>query len=413
MAITLPQALEKFEGAGRKLMAGVAKSIVTIDQLAAAIPIRAVSGTGMNIQREGILPTGGAFIDDTGTTSEESTGRDDYVHVPFRRIVGNVDVDQLLNVMTDGAEEGIQADKKIKATWRQVQQTIVNGARVTGHTFSAAGAPFTALSAAVYGPWHDSLRRGPGAIKYTHSGTTWQFMAPGDNAYGDAVTASSNGTYTLKSFNQSKWIRFTITVATAVADGECLIRFTSSTNAFEGLSSIVDPAMSITSGGNGDAFDISMFDALMDLQKVYENRAFITSGKIVNKYYAALRALGGTQPPTVMLPGYGSPVPTYQGIPILVNDFLPDETVGSGTCHSIYLASLNDEQGLFLGAASYGGESAIVNVDPRKRPVLGFQFEHLGALEGKDHHRMRVKWIGALGLMSALALARRPGVIRT
>lgn len=412
MALTLPQALESMKN---PMMAGVAKAVITIDQMASVLPIEAVSGMGMNIEREGILPVGGAFIDDLGVTAEESVGRDDYAHVPFRRIVGNMDIDNLANDMSDGAHAAKQLLKKVKATWRQVQLTNITGNRVTSHTLSPATAnPFNALASAVYGPWLDSSRRGAGQLKYVNSTTSWYFRAPGDVAYGDPVVAAGNGTYTLKSFNQSKWIRFTITVATATADGETAITFASTTNAYEGMDRILNPSQLIdVVGGNGDAFDISMLDAMLDMEKVRSNRAFIMTGKLLNKYYAAQRALGGTQPPTIQLAGYGQAVPTYQGVPILVNDFIPDETVGSGTCSSMYLASLDASEGLFMGAASYGGEARVVDTDPRQRPVLGFRIENLGPLEGKDHNRTRVKFVGALGLRSELALVRKRGVIRT
>lgn len=398
------------------MMAGIARSVVTIDQLANVIPIDPVHGTGMDCEREGSLPTGGAYIPDSGVTTEESVGRDDYVHIPFRRIVGDMDVDNLVNVMSDGQAAGKHRAKKIKATWRKVQNTMISGANVTSHSFGAGSpASIGAIGGTInYGPWLSSARRGPGTIKYTHAGTLWQFRAPGDVDFGDAVAAASNGTYTLRSFNRSKWIQVTITAATAVANAETSIYFSSSTNEFDGMNEILDPSMLVdVVGVNGDSFDISMLDAMLDMEKVDRNRAFIMSGKLLNKYYAAQRALGGTQPPTIQLAGYGQPVPTYRGYPILVNDFIPDETIGSGTTQSMYLASLDADEGLFLGAASYGGQAAIVDVDPRKRPVLGFQLETVGPLEGKDHNRERVKWIGALGLRSDLALVRKRGVVRT
>lgn len=412
MALTLPQALESFR---MPIMAGIAKAVVTIDQMAAVLPIEAVPGQGMNIEREGILPTGGAFIDDTGVATEESTGVDDYTHVPFRRIVGHADVDNLANDMSDGAHGAKQLLKKIKATWRKVQLCNITGNHVTSHTLSPNTAnPFSALSAFNYGPWLNPVRRAAGRIKYTNAGTLWQFQAPGDHAFGVAVPTAGNGTYILRSVNQSKWIQVTITVASATADGETSIYFASSTNEYEGMNEILAPSQLIdVVGGNGDAFDISMLDAMIDQEKVRTNRAFIMSGKLLNKYYAANRALGGVQPESIQLPGYSaSKVPTYQGIPILVNDFIPDETIGSGTTQSLYLASLSADEGLFMGAASFGGEARIVDVDPRQRPVLGFRIENM-SLEGKDHTRSRVKFVGALGLRSELALVRKRGVIRT
>lgn len=411
MALTLPEALKRSQN---PLMAGIARSVVTTDQMSAVIPMEAVNADAIRFIREGALPTGGAFIDDTGTTSEESTGTDDRTVIHFRRIVGNMDVDRLANVMGGGQQRGNQLGKKVKATWRKVQQTFITGNRITSHTLAPATAnPFNALSAFDYGPWLDSSRQGPGSIKYVHSTTTWSFRAPGDPTFGDGVVAAGNGTYTLKSHNPSKWIKVTITVASASADGETGIYFATTTNEFEGVNELINPSQVIAaSGGNGDDYALSILDAMISKEKVDQNRAFIMNSKLIEKHYAVLRALGGTVPETMALPGYGRPVPTYRGIPLLQNDFIAsNETVGgTTTATSIYLASLSADEGLFMGCPSLGGPAAIPDADPRVGPVMGFWVTDLGALEGKDHDRTRVAWYGCIGLKSDLALVRASGV---
>lgn len=415
MAATLPQAIEKFSEAGNAMMVGVGKSIVTSDEMSLMLPIRGVAGPGLMYKREGILPTGGVFIDDTGVTSEESSGRPDYVQQPFRRIVGNVDTDSLLNAFTNGAEEDDQLVRKVKATWRKVQLTNITGNYATGHTFSPAAAPITAITAIDYGPGLDSNRKGPGSIRYTHAGTLWQFRAPGDVDYGDAVPAASNGTYTLRSHNPSKYIIATITVATATANGESQVRFTTTTNEYEGMQELCAPSQIIapTNSTNGDAFDLAHLDALMELVKVGDksNLAFVMTTKMYNKVKAAARALGGTTPEQIsrgqMI------VPAYDGIAILRNDFIPNEAYTGNTASSIYLACMDDSNGLFMGVANAAGDNFNVDTDVTTKPVMGFQIDRFGALEGKDASRQRVKFYGALGLKSELALARRRGIIVT
>lgn len=414
MPVLLPQAIEKFAATGNARMVGIGKSIVTFDQMSLRLPFMGVAGQGLSYEREGVLPTGGAFIDDSGTTSEESGGRPDYVHTPFRRIVGNVDVDNLLNAFTGGAEQASQSVRKTKATWRTVQQTNVNGNYVTSHTLSVPGAPMTALASFGYGPGLDSNRFGMGRIKYTHSTTSWQFQAPGDIAYGDAVVvASGTPTVVLKSFNTSKWIRVTITAATATANGETNITFVSTTNAYDGMYTLCPTSQVITpvDGTNGDAFDLKVMDDLQAYVKVGDasNRAYIMNMKMFNKLKAARRALGGTTPEHTVINGVS--VPVYDGIPIFVNDFLPNETYASNTCSSILLTCMSADEGLFMGVANANGDNFDVDTDVTKRPLLGFQLDNLGNLEAKDATRLRVKFYGALGLRSELAIARRQGII--
>lgn len=414
MPLTLPQALQRLT---HPVMAGIARTVVTTDELSMFLPMQLVQGDAIRFVREGSLPTGGAFIDDDGTTSEESTGKDDRTLVEFRRLVGNMDVDQLANVLSGGQQQGAQFAKKVKATWRKVQNTIVDGKRVTSHTLTQSSDPFGAIDAISYGPWLDSKRRGPGSIKYTHAGTLWQFRAPGDPEYGTAVAAAADGTFLLKSYNESKWIRVTIDVSDATQNGECLIYFSSSTNEFEGLEEICDPAMKIDpSGANGDDYSFSILDKMISNLKVRTNPVFVMNSSLLEKHYAAQRALGGTEPSQLEVPYMpGRRVPSYRGIPLLTNDFIDsDETVGGTTnCSSVYLASLDADEGLFLGAASFGGESLQPDADPRVVPVMGFYVTDVGALEGKDHRRTRIGWYGALCLKSPLALVRRAGVKTT
>lgn len=409
MGLTFPEALKLVSNA---YVQGIGKSIVTVDAFSAAVPLLTVTGDSFKGWREGTLPVGGAFVDDSGVTTEESTGTLDQVDIPMRRIVGNMDIDDQANDAGDNVT-GVHLAKKVKATWRQVQQTMITGNRVTSHTLSAAGAPMTALSAFNYGPWLDSDRRGPGSIKYTHVGQLWQFRAPGDVAYGAAVPATANGTYTLKSWNESKWIQVTITAATATANGETMISFATSTNQFEGLNEIVEPARSIDPvAANGDPFSFALMDQMLTNEKVRMNRAFLVNSSIEEKIYAAYRTMGGLEPRMVQVPGYGGgEVLSYRGVPVLVCDFIPsNETVGSTTnASSMYLASMDADEGLFLGVAS-GGTSTLVDADPFRRSVLGFKFTDVGALEGKDARRTRVTFRGAVGLRSNLALVRKRGV---
>jgi hypothetical protein len=414
MALTLVQAIQRLS---HPVMQGIIKTIVTTDQMAAMLPIVPVAGDAMRVVREGDLPVGGAFIPDTGVTTENSTGKHDRTMVEFRRLVGNMDVDYLANVMSGGTELPMQVEKKVKATWRKVQNTIINGNRTTSHTITpSAGSPGAAIGAsATYSPWLDSERRGPGGLKYTHVGTLWQFRAPGDPEYGDAVAAAGNGTYTLYSYNKSKWIRVTITAASATADGEVHIRFNTTTNEFEGVEQLCDPGMVIDPvGAAGDDYGFSILDRLISMVKIREGLAFCMPGTLLEKHYAACRALGGTTPEFTEIPGImgKSKVPAYRGIPLLVNDFIPsDEVVGAtSNASSLYLAALDANEGLFLGGMTYGGMQVSAEADPRNVPVLGFYLTDVGPLEGADHRRTRIGWCGAMGLKSPLALARKRGI---
>lgn len=418
MALLIPEALKQMDasGAGANLRSmGILLSVVTTDALFARIPFIETSDIGIMVPREGAEPTAGDFIgDDHSSTIAEATGTDDVVSVPLRRHVGDMDVDALVDDFSDGAQRSRHLLKKVKATARKVQDKLINGGHTTGYTLGAgAAASFNAIDAITeYSAWLDSLRRGPGSLKYTHASQTWQFRAPGDVDFGEGVVASDDGTYTLASHNPSYYIKVTLDVSDAVANAETSIYFTSTTKEFDGLKKIIVPSQVIDpTGANGDFFSLSMLDKMITNLKVKSNPAFIMSSTYIELYYAILRSLGGAAPPMMMIPGYGQEVPSYRGIPILADDFiLTNETVGSGTTGSLYLASLDADEGLALAAANKGPRFDP-QADPARGPVLGWRVEYLGAIEGADRRRTRLAWYGAAVLKSKLAAVRRRGVL--
>jgi len=99
----------------------------------------------------------------------------------------------------------------------------------------------------------------------------------------------------------------------------------------------------------------------------------------------------------IMLENFGLPVKSYDGMPVIINDFLPaNETRGtnSDTC-SIYALRLNEADG-FHGV--YGG------------PAAGFRMEKVGLLQGKDVTRYRMKWYVTTALKATHAVARLGGI---
>lgn len=418
MGLTLPEAMKRTRN---MLFAGMLKEIVTTDELANVLPMSPVESVHDTYRREGTLPST-EYIGDDGTATEESTGTDDNVTVPLRRIVGNLDVDAFADDLTGqagpGTQRGVHVAKKAKTTWRLVKDKFVNGAHVTGHTLVSTADPFAAITSIDFGPWLDSSRYGPGEIRHTAAGTLWEFRGPGDITFGPPVAAAADGSFTLFSFNKSRFITVTLDVSLATVDGRTTITFQSTSKESDGLKEIIGVNQTIDpTGANGDAFDLAMLDKLITNEKIRINRAFFMPGELIEKFYASYRALGGADPGHVVLPNYGTPVPTYRGIPLLQNDnVLLDETNGSNSDNtSIYIASLDSDEGLSLAVANQGnGEvpgGLNVDADPRDQIVMGFRIVDLGERDELDARRIRVKHYSAPRLKSTLALVRRRGVL--
>ena len=83
----------------------------------------------------------------------------------------------------------------------------------------------------------------------------------------------------------------------------------------------------------------------------------------------------------------------YDGIPILVDDFVPvDETQGDETAATSIYAARFGRQGVM------GLQNGGITV------------ERVGELETKDATRHRIRWYVGLALMSTLGLARLQGI---
>lgn len=397
------------------IAAGVFKAIVTEDELFSLLPIVPKAGDSFLYDREKALPSV-EWVSPTHTSLAESSATVEQIAVPKREIASNFDIMNFViaNQEDSTNEVAFQISKKGRALGRELADTFINGGFVTGYTLSDTTDPFAAITAVTAGPHLDSDRYGPGAIEYVDSGTKWRFRAPGDRTFGDYVTAASDGTYTLTSDNPSKYIKVTLTVLSATADGHTQITFSSSTNEPDGVKKLVSTDQVRSSSGNdGDALDFAILDELIDSVKVRDNLAFVMNGALRRKFKALARAMGGTRADQIMIPSFGKtgasverPMLAYEGVPILKNDNIAsDESKGSSsTLSSVYLVNLSEDTGVYAGA--FGGASQNLDLDPFSRVVLGVQILPVGQLEGKNAQRWRMVWYGGFAVGSDLSVAR-------
>jgi hypothetical protein len=166
---------------------------------------------------------------------------------------------------------------------------------------------------------------------------------------------------------------------------------------FDGMRKLVTVAQTLTAGPNGAALTFDMLDQLVDSVPNRPDAIFMRYGT-----YRALKALmrlsGGMMPEQLKLRDFDGTVPHWDGIPILLSEYLPgNETMGTSTGNtcSIYAARMNTVDGLH---GLYGGDAA------------GIRVEQIGTLELRDSVRYRLKWYTAVALKSTKSLARLQGV---
>lgn len=163
------------------------------------------------------------------------------------------------------------------------------------------------------------------------------------------------------------------------------------TSEFDGLVNLVQAGQTITAGANGAALTLDMMDELIDLVKPGRPEALFMAKRTRRKLSSLRRSSGNLLETDV--DQFGRRALYYDGIPILVDDFLPiDETQGTETAASSIYAARFGRQGI-LGLQN-----------------SGIQVERVGELETKDATRTRIKWYVGLGLFGTLGLARLQGI---
>jgi HK97 family phage major capsid protein len=165
---------------------------------------------------------------------------------------------------------------------------------------------------------------------------------------------------------------------------------------FDGIAKLVTPAQTLVAGANGAALTLQNLDELMD-QVINGADCLMMRRGTWRAVRALLRSFGGNTAETVMVENFGRPIQAYNGMPVIMNDFLPATEVqgsSSNTC-SIYALRLNEVDGLH---GIYGGDSAGVVV------------EEIGTIQNQDAVRWRTKWYVGLALKSTQSMARLKGV---
>lgn len=165
---------------------------------------------------------------------------------------------------------------------------------------------------------------------------------------------------------------------------------------FNGVKALVAGGQTFAAGANGAALTMSMLDDLLDRVPNGADVVMMRPGTL-RAYRALLRLAGGIGPVEMMIEDFGRPMLSHNGIPIIVNEFLPgDEVQGTeNAACSIYAARLNEVDGLH---GVYGGDTA------------GIMVEDIGTVQNKDATRTRLKWYACTALKSTKSLARLTGI---
>ncbi len=159
-------------------------------------------------------------------------------------------------------------------------------------------------------------------------------------------------------------------------------------NSFDGLRTLAVAGQTLEGGTSGAALTLALVDQLIDLVKGGKPHILLMSKRTRRRLKALLVASahyvesGADQ--------FGRQVMMYDGIPVEVSDFQPDDetgSVGGSSLSSMYAIRF--------------GEDGLMGLQNCSIEVVD-----LGQLESKDAQRVRIRWYVGLALMRDSAIAR-------
>jgi len=254
-----------------------------------------------------------------------------------------------------------------------------------------------------------------------------------ENALGDVENIAVGGTITAK--NAATFTQITSTLVKIIGDAEVdgliqatrsgvndqtgiqiaskaksagrnyqnmVINGTGAGSEFNGLINLCAAGQKATTGVNGGALSFEFLDHTMDLVTAKDGDVdyILMHSRTIRSYKSLLRGLGGVTMQEVFELPSGRNVPSYSGVPILRNDYIPiNQTKGTGSGQTTVFAGVFDDGDMKTGLLGLTARNAY-----------GLQVADVGESETKDERIWRVKWYCGLALFSELGLACADGI---
>jgi hypothetical protein len=166
------------------------------------------------------------------------------------------------------------------------------------------------------------------------------------------------------------------------------------TKSFDGIHKLIPAGQSAATGANGAALTLPLLDSLIDMVQPGKPEILLMSKRTRRKLKDLRRAGGNVLETTVN--AFGQQVETYDGIPIVVDDFISNtQAQGSSGNVTSTIYALRFGQGTGVMGLEHGGITV----------------EQIGELETKDATRSRIKWYTGLALFSDLGAAKLTGIL--
>ena len=173
-------------------------------------------------------------------------------------------------------------------------------------------------------------------------------------------------------------------------------------DSFQGLLALTPASQKVNTGPNGANLSFALLDELLDMVKDKDGNAdyILMPRRSIRTYKSLLRALGGATIDEVHTLPSGSRIMTYNGVPILPNDFIPvNQSMGSSSGTTTIFAGTFDDGSEKMGIS---GLTAQNNA--------GISIKRIGEKENADEVITRVKFYCGMANFSQLGIAALPGI---
>ncbi len=359
MAITLAEASKLSNDA---LLSGIIDNVCKESPVLQIMPFIEIVGNGLTYNREKTLPTVG-WYDPNDPWSASQPEYDQYT--AGLKIIGtNADVDNFIRATRSNIQDVQVAvvESAAKSVRHEFEKTFIDGLGTVGEK------DFTGLDALM--PNHDIwVQDTVYAV-----GDKCRKIA-GFNGYEYEVTAIA-GDFKSHATTEPVW---------PVVEGATIVD--------DQVTWTCNRSYLVSMGANGASLTFSKLDELMDKVQGGSPDLVLMSKRSMRKVKDLARAAGIFLYTTH--DDFGKPIELYNGVPVAASDWILDTyTQGSSNVAScIYAFAM--------------GEGALCGLSS---PGL-LQAEKVGALEGYDAMRTRIKWYVGMALFSKVKAGRLIGVL--
>ena len=411
--------LAQIRGATRDpAVAMIADTLLTNDQFLGNLPMINAGESGLFSYTRKLADPAVAYVAADGSLSSDASYLETNIVGQCRRLYTQQGVDRLNAGQAGGLamQKAKRAASSIAAFGRSIGNKLLTGGQALSGTIVSSGLTVAnGFSVTAVGP-NVITARGPWEIKYVHSGTLVSVKAPGDLDFGPAVAITTSTTANVFSYDRDRYVTIAHGSQAMSANDAGIITFSGGTAEFDGFFSLIagQTGRVIYAGSaatNGANLSLTDLDTLIESVKgaARPDKRLVMSTRTWVSFQALARtAAAGNQFADIA----GQQIPTYNGVPILVTDYMPlTQTRGSAsTCSSVICATFGEDEGL---VGYYGQEPTIAepNAAVYAQGPMGIVVWDLGM--GAAAHNSTLRTVGhiALGLQNTVKVGLLSGVL--